>query len=193
MSKLKQILIILIIAAGLGLIVNAINPKGIPLILEKNIYKLDTVSQKKNIGDFVNDPFDTTSNNQAAQISNAKRKVNKEGFVEPENISENIAKIFFDKNALFIDARTKLEYDSLHIKGAINIPYNEFHNKPVPERAEVLRKYNKNGIIVVYCNGGKCEVSIDLAYDIARLGFNSVNIYRGGILEWKNSGYPVEP
>jgi rhodanese-related sulfurtransferase len=56
-----------------------------------------------------------------------------------------------------------------------------------------MKKYNKDGVIVVYCRGDKCEVSIDLAYEIARLGFNSVNIYRGGIKEWKEKGFPTQP
>jgi len=35
-------------------------------------------------------------------------------------------------------------------------------------------------------------LSIDLAYDIAKLGFNAVNIYLGGYKEWEAAGLPVE-
>jgi rhodanese-related sulfurtransferase len=193
MKSFKQILFILAVCAVAGLVVNAINPKGVPLVMDKNIYAVDTAKNKpeKKLPDFRNDPYDTTANKPVNNVFNGVP--NKQGFVEPENISGTLAKQLFDRNALFIDARTKPEFDSLHIKGALNIPYEEFHALPVQQRIEMMRKFNKDGIIVVYCKGGKCEVSIDLAYDIAKLGFNSVSIYKGGIHEWKESGYPVEP
>ena len=140
---------------------------------------------------FVNDPYDTSSYKQGHSWQ-AKEK-NKQGFVEPEQkISKELAKQMYDIKALFIDARKKEDFDVLYVTGAINIPYEEFHAKPRQEQMSVMKKFNKDGIIVVYCKGEKCEVSIDLAYDIAKLGFNGVNIYKGGIHEWKSAGYPVE-
>jgi rhodanese-related sulfurtransferase len=193
MKVFKQILFITAACIVIGLIVNAVNPKGVPLIMDKNIYAVDTARKKeeKKLPDFWNDPYDTTANKPVTNVFNGA--MNKEGFVEPENITGTLAKQLFDRNALFIDARTKPEYDSLHIKGALNFSYEEFHSLPYYQKKEMMRKFNKDGIIVVYCKGGKCEVSIDLAYDIARLGFKSVSIYRGGIHEWKEAGYPVEP
>ncbi len=192
MAKIyKQILIIIAVSVVLGLTANAINPGGVKLILDKNIYALDTAKQKKSITDFVNDPYDTTSNKKHSNVLSGQ--MNREGFIEPENISVELAKNVFDRNALFIDARTKEEFDSLHVKGAINLPYEEFRNKPYYQKVETMKKYNKDGLIVVYCKGDKCEVSIDLAYEIAKLGFTSVNIYRGGIKEWSAKGFPTEP
>jgi rhodanese-related sulfurtransferase len=191
MKVLKQILIVLVISAIFGLTANAINPKGVKLILEKNIYALDTAKQKKTIDAFVNDPYDTNSKKTSNNMLSGKK--NKEGFIEPENITVELAKNLFDRNALFIDARNKEEYDSVHVKDAICIPYVDFKNKSVPDRIDIMKRYNKDGIIVVYCRGDKCEMSIDLAYEIAKLGFNSVSIYRGGIKEWKEKGFPTQP
>ncbi len=187
MKVFKQILAVLIFSAVIALIVNAVNPNGVSLIMEKNIYKQDTTS-KSNIGDFINDPYDTTS--KPSQFFGGKK--NKQGFIEPENISSVLTKQLYDRKALFIDARTKAEYDTLHIKGAINISYMDFYPKSAGERAEIMKKFGKSGIIVVYCNGGTCEVSIDLAYEIAKLGFNNVSIYKGGLTEWKTLAHPVE-
>lgn len=194
-NTVKQLLIIIAVGAGLGLLVNAVNPGGVPLILDKNIYKVDIADsnkQKSNIPEgFVNDPYDTSSYKQGHNWQ-VKEK-NKQGFVEPEQkISKELAKQMYDIKALFIDARKKEDFDVLHVTGAINIPYEEFHAKPRQEQMSIMKKFNKDGIIVVYCKGDKCEVSIDLAYDIAKLGFNGVNIYKGGIHEWKSAGYPVE-
>jgi rhodanese-related sulfurtransferase len=187
MKVFKQVIYILIFCAAVGLIANAVNPGGIPLILEKNIYKQDT-ALKKDLGDFVNDPFDTTT--KPTQIFAGKK--NKQGFIEPENIGGILAKQLYDRKALFIDARTKEEYDTVHVLGAINIPYIDYYKKTVPEKTEIMKKYGKSGIIVVYCNGGNCEVSIDLAYEIAKIGYTNVSIYKGGIKEWEDSGNPVE-
>ena len=183
MKLFKQVFIIFSVSVLLGLIANSINPEGIQLILEKNIYADDSVKTKKQLGDFINDPYDTSSNKVHKNVLSGQ--MNKEGYVEPEKISVELAKNLFERKALFVDARTKEEYDSVHVKGAVNFPYEEFKNKPYYQKQEVMKKYNKDGIIVVYCKGDKCEVSIDLAYEIARLGFNSVNIYKGGIKEWK--------
>jgi rhodanese-related sulfurtransferase len=191
MKVLKQILIVLVISAIFGLTANAINPKGVKLILEKNIYALDSAKQKKTIDGFVNNPYDTNSKKTSNNMLSGK--MNKEGFIEPENISVELAKNLFDRNALFVDARNKEEYDSVHVKGAICLPYVDFKSKSVQDRIDIMKKYNKDGIIVVYCRGDKCEMSIDLAYEIARLGFNSVSIYRGGIKEWKEKGFPTQP
>ncbi len=189
MKTAKQIIGIIIFSVAAAFIANAINPKGIPLFMEKNIYKQDTSSSKKEVGDFINDPYDTTSKPTQMFFSGKK---NKQGFIEPDNISGNLAKQLFDRKALFIDARTKPEFDTVHVKGAVNISYMDFYQKSVPEKTEIMKKFGKSGIIVVYCNGGTCEVSIDLAYEIAKLGYNNVSIYKGGIKEWENSGYPVE-
>ena len=151
MKILKQILIILVISAVFGLTANAINPKGVKLILEKNIYALDSAKQKKTIDGFVNNPYDTNSKKTSNNMLSGK--MNKEGFIEPENISVELAKNLFDRNALFVDARNKEEYDSVHVKGAICLPYVDFKSKSVQDRIDIMKKYNKDGIIVVYCRG----------------------------------------
>lgn len=191
MKILKQILIIIILSCAIGLTANAINPRGVQLILDKNIYALDTAKQKKTLDGYINNPYDT--NSKKVHNNMLSGKMNKEGYIEPENITLELAKNLYELKALFIDARIKAEYDSVHVKGAINIPYEEFIKKPLNEKREIMKKYNKDGLIVVYCKGDKCEVSIDLAYEFARLGFTSVSIYRGGIKEWKEKGLPVEP
>lgn len=193
MKTIKQIVIILIISVLIGLTANAINPKGVQLILEKNIYALDTAKQKKVSDGFINDPYDTSSKKSSKNMLGSENKKNKQGFIEPENITIELAKNLFERNALFVDARKKEEFDSVHVKNAINIPYEEFREKGYNDKVEIMKKYNKDGIIVVYCRGDKCEVSIDMAYEIAKLGFNSVNIYRGGIKEWKEKGFPTQP
>jgi 3-mercaptopyruvate sulfurtransferase SseA len=186
-KTLKQILILLVLSVVVGLIVNFINPKGISLVVDMKKYSTEQSDKLKE--DFINNPYDTAQKD-VSFIKNPR--INKEGFVEPQNIKLDFAKILYDRKGLFFDGRLPQDYNAGHIKGAINIPYEEFHKKSKEERIEMLKGYNKNGIIVCYCIGGDCEMSIDLAYDIARLGFTSMNIYLGGYKEWEDAGYPVE-
>jgi len=187
MSKtIKQIIIILVLSVIIGFIVNVVNPKGIPLVMDMKRYSTEQSDKLKE--DFINNPYDT-SKKDASLMQNPR--LNKEGFVDPQNIKLDFAKLLYDRKALFFDGRKPEEFATGHIKSAINISYVEFHKKSKEEKEEMFKGYNKNGIIVCYCDGG-CEVSIDLAYDIAKLGFTSMNIYQGGYQEWEKAGYPVE-
>ena len=186
-KTIRQIFIIVIFSSVTGLLVNWVSPKGIPLVMDMSKYSTGKSDSLKN--EFINNPTDTSVKQE---ILANKRKPNKQGFIEPQNIKLDFAKLLYDKNALFIDGRKAIDYEEGHVKNAINISYEEFHKKDSLERVEIMKKYNKDGIIVCYCKGGDCELSIDLAYDLARLGFTSVNIYLGGYKEWETAGHPVE-
>ncbi len=187
---IKEIITIFLVSAGIGLLFNTINPEGVSLIADASRFKVD--SSKIKSGDllnFRNDPYDTSG--KSMPLGNPQKDP-KLGFVKPENIGIAQAKQFYDINALFIDGRTREEYFAGHIKGAINYPYEEFKMLSYEQKVIITKKFNKNGIIVVYCGGGTCEVSIDLAYELAKLGFNSVNIFLGGWKDWVEAGYPIE-
>lgn len=185
---IKEIIIILIVVVIFAIIGNIVNPKGISLFPDESKYKVDSTT-KLDYTNIWNDPYDTT-NNSVALLSGGE--MTKEGYIKPQNINLVQAKTLFDINGLFIDGRKREEYEKEHIKGAINIPYDEFMKLSIEERKEMMKKYNKNGVIVCYCEGGGCDVSIDLGYELAKIGFNSVNIYIGGFDEWKSKGYPIE-
>jgi len=185
-----EILLILIFTLIIALLGNSFNSKGIKLSSSQSRISVEDKSAYKD--EFRNDPYDTLSV-QMPLLNDLRQKDKKEGFYIPQNITLSLAKKLYDKNALFIDARKKIDFDAGHIKGAINISYDDFLAKTKEERIEMMRKYNKNGIIIAYCEGGTCDVSIDVAYELARMGFNYVNLYRPGYIAWKNAGYPVEP
>jgi len=184
----KEILIILFIAVIIALIANTINPNGVPIIADASLFEVDS-NKTMDVSNIVNDPYDT--NGKKLNLFSTTEKT-KEGYIKPQNIALAHTKALYDIKGLFIDGRKPADFTAGHIKGAINIPYEEFRAKPQEEKIEMMRKFNKEGIIVCYCDGGDCDISIDLAYELAKLGFNSVNIYLGGFAEWENAGYPVE-
>lgn len=75
-------------------------------------------------------------------------------------------------NFTLVDVRTKVEFDSGHIKGAINIPLNEI------ESTSMLNKESK---IVVYCQSG--ARSAEAAQKLVSNGY--LYVYdMGGIVGW---------
>lgn len=187
-KTLKEIIIIFLTALIFALIINTLNPNGVSVIADKSMFEVDS-NKTMDVSNIINDPYDTAGKKLNLFSTTEKTK---EGYIKPQNIALAQAKALFDINGLFIDGRKQVDFAAGHIKGAINIPYEEFREKQQEEKIEMMRKFNKEGIIVCYCDGGGCDTSIDLAYELAKIGFNSVNIYLGGFAEWENAGYPVE-
>ena len=110
----------------------------------------------------------------------------KQEFVKPVDIRLNFAKALFDKGYTFIDSRDVVDYNAGHIKGALNIPYKE-----ISSYKSRLESMDKNIVYVIYCSKA-CDVSIDMAYYMARMGFKKVYIFHGGWDEWMEAGYPSD-
>ncbi len=86
---------------------------------------------------------------------------------------------------LVVDVRSAHEYQTLHIKGAINIPVSDvdFAVKMADLRAENVKD------IVVYCNGKTCMKSYKAARKSAAAGISNVLAYDAGIMDWARA-YP---
>ena len=50
----------------------------------------------------------------------------------------------------------------------------------------------KNAEIVVYCAGPHCPQSRLAAEKLAKLGYDNVRAYEGGLEQWKQAGFDVE-
>lgn len=103
------------------------------------------------------------------------------------SISTRQAKRLLDeKRATFIDARRSDQYAKGHIKGAINVYAYEVGNHV----GDILG-IPKDRQIVIYCDGGACEMSHDLADELKKnFGFTKIVIYQGGWEEWSKTDYP---
>lgn len=62
------------------------------------------------------------------------------------NELEEYEKLMQENDYIILDVRTESEYNESHIKGAINIPYDQI----TPET-----QIEKNKLIFVYCKSGK--------------------------------------
>ena len=76
---------------------------------------------------------------------------------------ESVYDIIKDKKYVVIDVRTKDEYNEKHVKGAINIPYDEISSSI---------ELKKEEIILVYCRSGARS---NIAYNtLKKLGYKVV-------------------
>ncbi len=89
------------------------------------------------------------------------------------------------KDVVVVDVRSKFEYDTLQIKGAINIPVgtDAFEG----EIQKLRQKTDKP--LIFYCNGHSCMKSYIAVKDAMRAGVKDVYAYDAGIFDWAKA-YP---
>lgn len=84
-----------------------------------------------------------------------------------------------------IDVRSRYEFDTLHIKGAVNIPLSD---KDFTDRVKALTQTNAKPM-VFYCNGRTCHKSYDAVTLLQRTRVGNAAAYDAGIFEWAQK-YP---
>jgi len=88
-------------------------------------------------------------------------------------------------NVIIVDARSRYEYDTLHIKDAINLVYGD---KGFIEAVKALRAESPHPI-VFYCNGRTCMKSYEATLDAQNAGVGNVFTFDVGIFDWVKA-YP---
>jgi len=101
---------------------------------------------------------------------------------------EDAYTLYLKKDVIFIDAREQGDYHSGHVKGAINLPFEEWD----AHWAEVEPQLSKEIEIVAYCGGLDCELSLFMTRELKQLGYEKSYIFFGGWQKWQDAGLPVE-
>ena len=181
---LQEALLVAVAGAVLAFAANAISPRG--LRLGKNYYPGNARSSL---------PSSTgTAANGSPSAPTLAERFEKEGLQLAG--SKQVNQLFNDPRrqqdlVVFIDARNDEHYQAGHIPGAYL--FDHYHDEtylpliiPVCQSAEQ---------IVVYCDGGECDLSERAALDL-RDGIpvpkEKIFVYGGGIAEWRGNGMPVE-
>jgi rhodanese-related sulfurtransferase len=100
-----------------------------------------------------------------------------------------IAKKIFDSGkAVFVDARSQLNFGDGHIKGAISLPVGQFDL--LVEKFK--QNYSLSQPIVTYCSGRTCNDSHHLAQMLFENGYDNVSVFIDGYPGWETEGYPIE-
>ena len=85
-----------------------------------------------------------------------------------------------------VDVRSAYEYETLRIKGAVNIPLTD---RDFVARLKAVRE-KSNDPIVFYCNGVTCHKSYDATLLAKNNRVSEVYAYDAGIFEWAKT-YPA--
>ena len=105
----------------------------------------------------------------------------------PAMISLEEAKAFFDSGAVFLDARHAFEFRQGHIRGAVNVPLNDFEKQQATLAGILTGK-----TIVTYCDGVECNSSIAMAAKLHGSGYTNVKIFFSGWKDWSSNKLPIE-
>jgi rhodanese-related sulfurtransferase len=98
-------------------------------------------------------------------------------------------KLYDDKLAIFLDARSLQEYKTAHISGAINLPARDLL-KGIIDPTKILP--DKEAVLIAYCDGGECELSLDIAKVLSARGYQNIFILGEGYPGWEAAGYPTD-
>jgi len=118
--------------------------------------KMDTKGEEKERKEF----FEKT----ARKISIAKAK-----------------KLVKEKAAIIVDSRSNEDFQQSRIKGAVNLPneqFDEYIDNFLPEA-------DFETTIITYCDGKECDLAKNLAEKLQLTGFKNVFYIKNGLNRWK--------
>jgi rhodanese-related sulfurtransferase len=79
-------------------------------------------------------------------------------------------------------ALNRWAFDAKHIPGSLHF------DTP----AELYAAVHPTDDVVVYCSHVDCLSSVAMYRDLVKRGYSNVKRYSGGLLEWEDSGLPLE-
>jgi len=161
MKTVREVGTILGVALVAALAVNFISPSGIALVGQ----------------------WDTA---QGVVTAKAKNDLVVEG-IEIGTV-DLAKKMYYSGDYIFIDARSREDYEQGHIRGAISLPVGRFED----EVEAFLERYPPEALIVTYCSGRTCMDSHHLAEFLLEFGYDRVNVFIDGFPGWETAGHPID-
>ncbi|WP_135365675.1 sulfurtransferase [Halosimplex halophilum] len=146
-------------------------------------------------GDFADwrDRTETTTDSPAVEPTGYEAELGDGGpLIAPEALEAALG------SAVVVDTRDPVEYDTVHLPGAVNLQWRDLVDederrlKPDPRLREVLGDHGVafDRPVRLYCNTAR---RLSFVYAVLRaLGHDDVAVYEGGIDAWAGYGGPVE-
>jgi rhodanese-related sulfurtransferase len=92
------------------------------------------------------------------------------------------------KGTVMVDARAPEEYGLGHIPGALNVPMDGFDASFQKQSASL----KKATMVIVYCSGGSCNTSHEVANLLQKKGVRKLAIFTDGLPGWMKANLPIK-
>jgi len=103
--------------------------------------------------------------------------------VTPQRLKEEVEK---GTSMSIVDLQDAHEYEHSHIPGAVNIEFEKFE----VEYTDILR--DKDQTIVLYGEYDELGKGSESASTLEAAGYTKVGRVVGGLMGWKEAGYPTD-
>lgn len=190
-SIVVQIVVLLVMSAGLGLGFNAARPDRKNRVnLGKDYFKkvVPVTSTTQPVADDSTAPDDENGGDDGPTDASRDHGYQTVTFEEAFDVYNHPK--YESGLYLFIDARDDEHFAEAHVPGAFQVD----HYRIEQYLPDVLPEAMGAEKIVVYCNGGKCEDSILVCGDLYEAGVprEALFLYEGGMEEWQAEDAAVQ-
>ena len=107
-------------------------------------------------------------------------------------ISVERAYEYWEQAMPFIDARTDAERTGGTVEGAFHLETRDFIGIS-GRSAQVLGQIDRAFPVIIFCGGGECDASENVAQRLIGRGYTEVYIMHEGFGAWEAAGHPTEP
>jgi len=96
----------------------------------------------------------------------------------------------WDEGMPFVDARTDRERAEGTVEGAIHLETRHFIDGTAASKLAML---DPAFPVIVFCGGGDCDASENVAKRLLGWGFEEIYVMHEGYGQWAEAGHPTEP
>jgi len=100
---------------------------------------------------------------------------------------EDAEALYFNQQAVFLDARSREQYRKGHVEGAKSLPWEDFERR----FPQVMSGISRDAIIITYCDGESCNLSRELASALIAKGYDQVRVLVDGWKLWQQFNLPT--
>lgn len=100
---------------------------------------------------------------------------------------KDAALLFITGRAVFVDARSQLEFEMGHIQGALWLPPREFAG----QFQDIKPRLAGKEAVITYCDGPNCPLSAMLAQHLRGAGVKNVFVLKDGWALWQAERLPI--
>ena len=113
---------------------------------------------------------------------------------DPPFISVDVAEMEFSNyEVIFIDSREPEEFKCGTIPGSINIPFDYLPEGDLtPYIDSCLGGLPRDHHLIIFCSGEECDLSLYLGRNLQQIGYTNISIFYGGWREWQKYGLSEE-